>query len=180
MNIFHRRQGQMHTDTCYFYTQTIQDFKHLLSNDYLKLIVIHSLQYLVNNKLVKIYGYVIMPNHIHLLWCMLKQNGNESPAESFSKFTAHQFRKYLPKDKTLLIQYKSKKEDRDYQFWKRDPLAVPISTDNILIDKLNYIHHNPVKPKWALCELPEEYKWSSAKFYVAGEDEYKIITHFRE
>ncbi|QEC65991.1 hypothetical protein FRZ67_01220 [Panacibacter ginsenosidivorans] len=39
MNIFHRRQGQMHTDTCYFYTQTIQDFKHLLSDDYLKLLL---------------------------------------------------------------------------------------------------------------------------------------------
>ena len=33
-----------------------------------KLIVINSMEWLVQNKLVEIYGYVIMPNHIHLLW----------------------------------------------------------------------------------------------------------------
>ena len=33
MNIFHGRQGQMETSLCYFYTDTIHEFKHLLSDD---------------------------------------------------------------------------------------------------------------------------------------------------
>ena len=41
------------------------------------------------------YAFVIMPNHIHLIWNMLDLNGKESPAGSFAKFTAHQFQKYL-------------------------------------------------------------------------------------
>ena len=36
----------------------------------------------------RIYGYVIMPNHIHLLWEQLKMNGKELPKNSFEKYTA--------------------------------------------------------------------------------------------
>ncbi len=79
----------------YFYTDTIFDFDHLLKDDNLKMIIINSLKFLVQQKLVEINGYVIMPNHIHLIWTMLKLNGKETPLASFTKFTAHEFRKYL-------------------------------------------------------------------------------------
>ena len=75
---------------CYFYTDTIYGFKNLLYDDKLKLTLISSWQYLTENKLIEIYGYVIMPNHIHLLWNILQPNGKESPAGSFTKYTGHQ------------------------------------------------------------------------------------------
>ena len=180
MNIFQKRQGQMDINICYFYTDTIYGFSHLLEDDNLKMVIINSLQYLTTQNLVTVYGYVIMPNHIHLLWNIFQQNGKESPAGSFAKFTGHQFKKHLAStNRSVLNQYKSAKDDRQYQFWKRDPLAIPVSNDNILIDKLNYIHSNPIKEKWSLCKYPEEYKWSSAKFYNTGKDEFGIVTHFR-
>ena len=52
------------------------------------MIVINSLQWLVESGLVKIYGFVLMPNHIHLMWEQLKMNGKEFPKNSFEKFTA--------------------------------------------------------------------------------------------
>ena len=64
----------------YFYTDTIYEFKHVLKDDILKMVCINSWKYLVDNGLIKIYGYVIMPNHINLLWKMLSLNGKESPA----------------------------------------------------------------------------------------------------
>ena len=79
MNIFHKRQGQMDFYNSFFYTQTICDFAQLLADDNLKLIIIKSLQYLVKQQLVEVNVYVIMPNHIHLIWNMLKDNGKESP-----------------------------------------------------------------------------------------------------
>lgn len=90
MDTFHKREGQMELHDVYFYTDTIVDFKHLLYDDNIKLIIIQSLSYLVIKKLVKVFGYVIMPNHIHLIWTQLGLNGKESPAGSFTKFTAHQ------------------------------------------------------------------------------------------
>ncbi|WP_316808970.1 transposase [Pedobacter agri] len=181
MNIFHKRQGQMDYHYPYFYTDTVYNFDHLLKEDEFKLIIINSLQYLVNQKLVEIYGYVLMPNHIHLLWSMLRINGKESPAASFTKFTAHQFKRYLTKFKPdLLNKYRSEKDDREYQFWKRDPLAIPLSTEKILIQKLDYVHENPIEDKWKLCKRPEDYAWSSADFYQTGVDKFNILTHFRD
>ena len=165
----------------YFYTDTIFDFDHLLKDDNLKMIIINSLKFLVQQKLVEINGYVIMPNHIHLIWTMLKLNGKETPLASFTKFTAHEFRKYLmTKSPQLLTQYRSGKEDRTYQFWKRDPLAIPLTKESTLIQKLDYIHDNPIKEKWNLCSNAEDYEWSSANFYQTGVDKYGILTHFRD
>ena len=58
-----------------------------------------------------------MPNHIHLLWQMLEMNGKESPAGSFAKFTAHQFKKILTiSDANELEKFKIQKTDRLYIF----------------------------------------------------------------
>lgn len=92
MHIFHKRQRQIDFHNSYFYTDTIFNFAHLLADDNLKLIIINSLQFLVKNQVVEIYGYVIMPNHIHLIWNILNLNGKESPVANFTTLTAHQFR----------------------------------------------------------------------------------------
>jgi hypothetical protein len=42
--------------------------------------------------------------------------------------------------------------------------------------KLEYIHYNPVKA--GLCIYPEEYHYSSAKFYHTGIDDFKMLTHY--
>ncbi|GBL34549.1 hypothetical protein EMGBS15_01440 [Filimonas sp.] len=49
----------MYNDSPYFYTDTIYNFEHLLIDNHLKMIIILSWQYLVNHRLVEIYGYVI-------------------------------------------------------------------------------------------------------------------------
>ncbi len=164
----------------YFYTDTIFGFQHLLADNSLKMIVIDSLKYLVDNQKVKIYGFVIMPNHIHLIWNMLDLNGKESPAGSFAKFTAHQFKKHILQNSPCQLDlYQSDKADRRFQFWKRDPLAILLSSEKALKQKLNYIHNNPVQEKLRLAVLPELYKWSSASFYHEGFDEFGIITDYK-
>jgi putative transposase len=181
MNLFHKRQGQMDTHQCFFYTETINHFKPLLQDDALKEIIINSWKYLVQQELVTIYGFVIMPNHIHLLWTMLRPNGKESAGSSFAKFTAHAFKKYLQvNNPDLLKEFVSDKSDRQYQFWKRDPLAIPVTSEKAFLQKLDYIHFNPVKEKWSLAKYPEEYRWSSARFYFDGTDIFDFITHYRQ
>jgi putative transposase len=181
MNLFHKRQGQMYQDIPYFYTDTIHNFEYLLIDDNLKMIIIQSLKYFVSNGLIEVYAYVIMPNHIHLIWKLLKLNGKESPAGSFAKYTAHEFRKYLlKKDLMNLQKFMVDKIDRKMQFWKRDPLAIPLSSEENLIQKLEYIHNNPIKEKWKLSNSPEDYRWSSAGFYKNGIDEFGFLTHFKK
>jgi REP element-mobilizing transposase RayT len=176
-----KRQGQMDFFQTYFYTETIYGFKNLLADDNIKAKVIDSWKYLVDASKVKIYGFVIMPNHIHLIWDLLNTNSKESPAASFAKFTAHRFKKYLQVHNiSVLEEYKSNKVDRLFQFWKRGPLAIPLTSEKSFIQKLDYMHSNPLQQKWQLVDIPEDYKWSSARFYETGVDEFEIITDYRD
>jgi putative transposase len=175
-----KRQGQMDFIQSYFYTDTIHNHKHLLLNDNMKMVVINSWKYLVSIGKIKIYAFVIMPNHIHLIWIMLEANGKESPAGSFAKFTAHQFQKILASNYPIELEnYRVEKVDRKYQFWKRDPLAIPLTNEKTFLQKLDYIHNNPVKEKWNLTNIPENYRWSSARFYETGFDEFGILSDYR-
>ena len=181
MHTFHKRKGQMDNIHAYFYTETIMGFRHLLADDHYKMIVIDSLKYLVYSKSVELYGYVIMPNHIHLLWKFLEEERKESPAGRFNKFTAHAFKKYMKlHTPDQLSFYCVGLSDRMYQFWERDALAIPMSNEQILQQKLDYIHNNPVREKWKLAEFPEDYRWSSAAFYKNGYDEFGILKYWWE
>lgn len=58
-------QQNYHTE---FLTGTIYNWEHLLAKDDFKNIILDSFQWLVNNKKCSINAFVLMPNHIHLLW----------------------------------------------------------------------------------------------------------------
>jgi len=175
------RNSYTELNEVYFWTITIRDWIHLLRKDHYKIIITDSLKWLCEKELVRIYGYVIMPNHIHLLWEQLKMNGKEFPKNSFEKFTAHCFRK------KLLAEYPEGLErfmvtacDRQYNFWQRDPLAVRVSGREMASQKLGYMHYNPMQPHWLLCTSAEAYRFSSAAFYETGVDEFGILTHYMD
>ncbi|MBA2562434.1 MAG: hypothetical protein H0V14_05875 [Chitinophagaceae bacterium] len=85
----------------------------------MKMIIIQSFQWLVQHELVHIYGYVVMPNHIHVLWEQLKMNGKETPKESFEKYTGYIFLKHLKKNGESLNEYATEQKDRNYIFWQK-------------------------------------------------------------
>ncbi|CAN5532528.1 hypothetical protein BH10BAC3_BH10BAC3_39170 [soil metagenome] len=93
----------------------------------MKMEVIQSLQWLTERKLVTIYAYVIMPNHIHWMWTVNEKNGKESPQGSFLKFTGHRFRKLLSQTQPEILKlYEVSAANKAYEFWQRDSLAIPL------------------------------------------------------
>jgi hypothetical protein len=61
------------------------------------------------------------------------------------------------------------------KFWERNPLGIDLFTHDVFMQKLEYIHWNPVRA--GSCSLPEEYYFSSAKFYHTGIDDFGMLTH---
>ncbi|MEJ7822053.1 MAG: hypothetical protein WKF85_07005 [Chitinophagaceae bacterium] len=49
-----------------------------------------------------------------------------------------------------------------------------------IYSKINYIDNNPLSHPWNLVQQPEDYKYSSAKFYDTGFDEFGLLTHYKE
>lgn len=140
-----------------------------------------SLRYLVDKKKIALYGFVIVPNHIHLLWEMLEMNGKELPHASFVKFTAHEIQKELRLSNPRLLEtFKVDMSTRKYQFWQRRALPLHAYSPWYVYQKLDYIHNNPVQGRWMLASGPDEYTYSSARFYYTGEDEFDMLTHIDE
>jgi hypothetical protein len=69
--------------------------------------------------------------------------------------------------------------DRDYQFWEHRPLSIDLWTEKVFEQKLNYIHQNPIKEKWKLAVVEEDYYYSSAKFYLMLKDDFGFLTHYK-
>lgn len=157
-------------------------WKVLLKNDVHKNIIINCWRELIKRKKIIIYGFVIMPNHIHIIWEMVSNNGKEMPHASFNKFTSHQFLNSLRKTSPEEIIYYREHNDKErkHRFWQRDALAVEMDSIQKTEQKLEYIHLNPLQERWNLVDRPEKYKWSSARFYENGVDEFGILTHYRE
>lgn len=175
------RKSVMLFEEVYFWTATITGWKHLLKPDKYKQIIINSLSTLSERECIKVFGFVIMDNHIHLIWEMLKKNGKEMPQGSLLKFTAHAFLKDLQENHPMVLaHFKVEKQERDHQFWMRDPLAVRLYSREMCVQKLEYIHNNPLHERWNLAERPEQYAWSSAAYYELNEDKYGFLTHYME
>jgi len=160
-----------------FFTATCLNWQPLLQPDHHKQIILDSLAFLVKDKRIWLYGYVIMPNHIHILWCKQPEWLNKNVQQHFSKFTAQHLKWSLQNNSESLSNYKSTQSDREYQFWERRPYKATMYNRKVLEEKLDYIHHNPVKA--GLCGLPEDYIYSSSRYYLLNEDN-SLLTHYME
>jgi putative transposase len=162
-----------------FFTSTNLEWKKLLSQDKYKDMVVESLRFLVVYKRIKLYAFVIMSNHIHLIWQMRSGIKPDVVQRDFLKYTAQRIKYDLERNHPeILKNFLVNAKDRKYQFWERNALSVELRTAKVFQQKLDYIHLNPVKA--GICKLPEQYKYSTAKFYETGIDDWGFVTHYKD
>jgi len=164
-----------------FFTATILYWKPLLLNNKYKDIIIESMKFLVKDKRVNIYAFVIMPNHIHLVWKVKDDKNSSDVQRDFLKYTAQQIKSDLRScNPELLREFYVGAIDREYQIWERNALTSRLPSDEIVEQKINYIHLNPTRGKWVLANEITDYKYSSARFYYEGIDEWGFLTHYAD
>lgn len=159
-----------------FTTITCLGWRPLLEENCYKDIVIESLRFLSQHGRVIIYAFVIMETHLHLVWQMRGMELNRVQAD-FLKYTSQtMLRLMLMNGSELHSELEVNKKDRKYQVWMRKSLSVPLWTPKVLRQKVNYMHNNPVKA--GLCRNPEEYAYSSARFYNRNEKNWDFLVHY--
>ena len=147
----------------------------------MKSIVTDSLLWMHQNNRAAICGFVIMPNHIHLLWHPLGEHTESDNEFNLVSYTGHQFKKKLAaSDPALLNDFVSTQNDRAYHFWERRPRTIETLTKKITEQKLDYIHNNPCQDKWRLADQPSDYEFSSARYYETDVDDFGFMTHYTE
>jgi len=142
-------------------------------------IIIESLRFLVQAERVKVSCFVVMENHFHLIWQVMGDHTREDVQRDFLRFTAQQILKNLRNNKSqmlsdLLVQSK----DRKYQVWERNSLSIELRNPMVYNQKLEYVHANPVNA--GLCEFPEEYEYSTARFYELNERNWDFVSHYED
>ena len=165
-------QNAMH-----FLTFTVTEWVDVFTRKDYKLVLVDSMNYCVKQKGLIVFGWVIMSNHMHVIWEAKEGYNLSDIIRDFKKFTAKQILKMIREDSEsrrnwmlTIFQKEGKRLKRisKYKFWKDSNHAIYLGPNDMgmLEQKLNYIHDNPVKAM--LVYNAEDYIFSSASDY-AGE-----------
>ena len=149
----------------HFITCTVLHWIPVFTRQETVTIVLDSIRYLQNEGL-KLYAYVILENHLHLI---VQSDQLDKDVARLKSHTANQIVFYLEQNKvkTILDQLafykKAHKSDRAYQFWQEGSNPELISNEAVMRQKIEYIHHNPVKRGYV--DKAEYWRYSSARDY---------------
>jgi putative transposase len=113
-----------------------------------------------------IVGYVVMPEHIHLL---ISEPEIGSPSTAMQVLKQRSARALLPKRRPKDPRQSSLfgSDAAPRAFWQARFYDFNIWSKKKRLEKLRYMHRNPVKR--GLVASPEQWRWSSYRFYSLGE-----------
>ena len=112
-----------------------------------------------------VVGYVVMPEHIHLLIAEPEVGTPSTAMQVLKQRTAHSL---LPKCKPRDPRQRELfREQRRRAFWQERFYDFNVWSTKKRVEKLHYMHRNPVKR--GLVESPEQWRWSSYRHYLLGE-----------
>ena len=98
-----------------------------------------------------VYGYVVMPEHVHMLVNEPEQGTLAQAMQSLKQGVA----------RTLALRAAD-------PFWQARYYDFNLWSERKFVEKLRYIHRNPVKR--GLVTRPEDWEWSSFRHYLNGEE----------
>ncbi|MBC2715880.1 MAG: transposase [Desulfobacteraceae bacterium] len=151
----------------YFITSSAINWLPVFAIPQLAEIVTDSLNFLHHNQRMRIHAWVLMETHLHLVATSSDMSGEMKKAKSY---TARSIVDYLKANgpQFLLDQmefYKKKhKQNQTYQVWQEGFYPKLITDATMLIQKIEYIHYNPVKRGY--IDKPEHWRYSSARDYT--------------
>ena len=143
---------------------------------------------ILNEKGADILGYVIMPNHVHLLIYLRKGAPQLNKLISNGKrFLAYQIvhqLKVMQRHDILSklsagVQANERKKGKKHQVFRLSFDARVCFDEKMVEQKLDYIHANPVSGKWQLENDFADYEHSSAGFYEKGISTKCKIMHYK-
>jgi|SRR5208337_1598609 len=137
-----------HTGQSHFVTFCCYHRRPLLAAEASRRILEAALERVRRGFGLRVYGYVVMPEHVHLL---LSEPQRGTLADALKSLKQGVSRR-LPGD--------------GERFWQKRYYDFNLRNAAQFAEKLRYIHRNPVKR--GLCERAEDWEWSSFCHYATG------------
>ena len=120
----------------------------------------------------RLLGWVLMPDHFHLLIQPRPAASTPRLLQQLKQRTAYRLLRALRGNarhawcRKMLARFRLPEtvhDEAEYRVWQRRYYAMNIFTDQKRLEKLRYMHGNPVKR--GLVASPEQWQWSSFRFY---------------
>jgi putative transposase len=156
----------------YFVTFTVVEWVDIFTRSRYADIVLNSLKHCIDEKELQLHAYVIMSNHVHLI---ISRKGKETISDivrDFKKFTTSQIIKSIkeePESRRNWLLWifssagKRNPNNKNHQLWQQESHPEELITHEFMMQKLNYLHENPVRAN--IVYKAEDYKHSSAAAY---------------
>lgn len=132
--------------------------------------LIKNIKYCQDFKGLELYAYVIMTNHFHLIASRKDEKPLSDLIRDFKSYTAKELLKLIlenPQESRrewleMIFRYHGKgtKQNEEFAFWQKTNYPTAIWTPEVVKQKINYIHDNPVRA--GFVSEPHEWKLSSA------------------
>ncbi|MFM9911470.1 MAG: transposase [Chitinophagaceae bacterium] len=183
-----RKEHVQEANSIYFVTFTCYNWLPLfqLTNSYD--LVYKWFDYLHTHN-IRVAGYVIMPNHVHvLLYFPEMPKTLNTVIGNGKRFMAYEIinRLAAANKGTLLAQLSAGVKERErkkgqlHKVFEESFDAKKCTSTDFIYQKLEYIHHNPTSGKWMLAEDFLSYEHSSAAFYEEGISRYLKLMRIEE
>jgi putative transposase len=161
----------------HFVTFATVNWVDVFTRNIYKDILISSIKHCIEKKGLEVYAYTIMTNHVHLI---IAASGTEKPENimrDMKKFTAFEIIGAIMKNKQesrreWMMEIfekagKANSHNTKHQFWQQDNHPIELTTNEMMQQRLDYIHNNAVDA--GIVYEPEHYVYSSAAQYAGKE-----------
>jgi putative transposase len=162
------------TEFPYFVTFTVIKWIDVFTRAQYRNIFVDSLNYCITRKGLRVHAWVLMSNHAHLLI-----DSENTPLEhivrDFKRYTSKAITKAINENiqesrEWMMYFFRKAGENnsmnKDVQFWQNGYHPIHCWKQELIVQKINYIHQNPVRAE--LVHQAYEWKYSSASDYVLG------------
>lgn len=150
---------------CLFITAVAKDRLPVFQTDAIKSITCSAIDEARTSSGCLLFAYVLMPDHIHLL-----TDSPHKPSKMLQYIkgiVGHRVIDYLKmnnyQSSLKKLQHEDWKRNHRYSLWQHDSDAFSVTSESMFIQKVNYIHLNPVRAD--LVERDVDYRWSSARLW---------------
>jgi REP element-mobilizing transposase RayT len=175
-------------DGIYFISFSTVSWVDVFTRVVYKDILVENLRYCQNNKGLELFAWCIMTNHVHLIARAQEGFLLSNILRDFKKHTSKLLIKTIKENQKesrrawMLEIFRTAGENKNancsFQFWQQDNHPIEIWSEKVILQKLNYLHNNPVVA--GIVRHPEDYLYSSARNYFdenyRGLLEIKLIT----
>jgi REP element-mobilizing transposase RayT len=163
----------------HFVTTTVVEWQYIFTTIPCFEIMIESLKYCIKNKGLHLHGYVIMPNHAHYILSTDDRKNLSDVMRDFGTYTSRHLSDLLEQEGRFDVlesfQTAAKADGRgnEYKVWQDDFHPIALESEHFFVQKLNYLHDNPVRKGYV--DQPEQWRYSSARNYVLDDDSVIVV-----